>query len=331
MPVRIQTPRKVYKAFEYPSYFEYFKDCVSTVWRVESVDMSADINDFNVKTTKDEKEIIQGILRGFTILETHIGDYWSDKVTKYFPKHEIVAACRGFAFFEAIHAQAYSHLADTLGLNEYDAFLTDPVVSAKIERFLEDMDDITSMAVFSGAGEGFSLFGAFAALLSLSRDGRFKGLAQIISWSAIDEDSHSEMGCKLVNSLAEERPMTPKQKDNIYIGFKDVMTNEETFIHNIFYNKQEKRQRELKHITPSGLIDYMHIRGNNRLGAIHLDPIFDVTGEGYKVKEWFELEALGQTSNDFFAQSLDGGNYTSLLLQDYSKYDYSQTNFEFRD
>lgn len=328
---RIQTPRHVYKAFEYPQYFQYFKDCVSTVWKPDTVDMTSDVNDFKLKATEDEREVIQGILRGFVIMETHIGDFWADNVTKYFPKHEIIAACRGFAFFESIHAWAYSHLADTLGLNKYDAFLSDPVVSKKIDRFLETMDDITSLAVFSGAGEGFSLFGAFAVLLSLSRDGRFKSISQLISWSAIDEDSHSLMGCELANSLIAERPLSTKQKDNIYIGFNDVMENEEIYIRDIFHNKTTGEQRQLKHITPEQLIDYMHIRGNNRLKFINLDPIFKVSGEGYKVKEWFELETLGQTSNDFFHQGLDGGNYTSLLSQDYSAYDYSRTNLNFRD
>lgn len=183
MRANIQRYRKVFKPFEYPKYYEFYKEAVSTVWRVDSVDMNSDIKDFLVRSTQDEKDIIQGILRGFTILETHIGDYWGDKVCQMFPKHEIVAAARLFGAFEQIHAQAYAHLSDSLGLNEYDAFLGDPVIQKKIGYFIDHYNDLVSLAVFSGAGEGVSLFSSFAVLLSLSRDSRYKGLAQIISWS----------------------------------------------------------------------------------------------------------------------------------------------------
>ena len=321
----IQIEREAYKPFEYPEYFDYFKKAVSTVWRVETVDMNSDIKDFLTNSTEDEKEIIQGILRGFTILETHIGDHWSDRVTKIFPKHEIAAACKAFAFFECIHAQAYAHLSDSLGLNEYDAFLSDDVTRNKIGYFVDHPNDLVSLAVFSGAGEGVSLFSSFAALLSLSRDGRFKGLAQIISWSAIDENSHSDMGCALFKNLVQEKGITEEETELIFKGFDTVLKNEFAFIDQIFEG------RTLSYITSEELKDYMRFRANERLDKLGFAPRYKVEGLAAGVVEWFHTEVTGQSSNDFFYQSLDGGNYTSIISQNFEECDYSKIDLNWND
>lgn len=320
----IQTEREAYKPFHYPQFFDYFKKAVSTVWRVETVDMNSDIKDFLTNSTEDEKEIIQGLLRGFTILEAHIGNHWSNLCAR-FPHHEIAAACRAFAFFECIHAQAYAHLSDSLGLNEYDAFLGDHVTKEKIDYFVEHPNDLVSLAVFSGAGEGVSLFSSFAALLSLSRDGRFKGLAQIISWSAIDENSHSDMGCALFRQLAEEKGITSEEEELIFEGFDTVLKNEFAFINQIF------KGRTLSYITADELKDYMRFRANERLDKLGFAPRYKVEGLANNVVEWFHTQVSGQSSNDFFYQSLDGGNYTSIISQNFENCDYSKVNLDWSD
>jgi len=316
----IQDLRVAYKPFSHPKYFEYFKQALSTVWRVETVDMNSDILNYQTGSI-EEQEIIQGILKGFTILETRIGDYWSDIVPKIFPKHEIVAACRAFAFFEVIHSQAYSHLSDCLGLNDYNAFLDDPTTKTKIEYFVEHPNKLVSLAVFSGAGEGVALFSSFAVLLSLSRNGRYKGLAQIISWSISDEMTHSDMGCALFKDLVLEKGITEEEEELIYEGFRTVLDNEFNFINQIFNN------RLLPFINSEDLKQYMYLRANNRLEALGLTPIFSFDKRAYNISNWFLNEVIGQSSHDFFAQAINGDNYTSLLKQDFNNFNYSNVDF----
>ena len=156
--------------------------------------MDRDVYDWQ-DATLEEKAVIGGILRGFTQLELHVACYWGDVVTKYFPKHEVQAMARAFSCSEAVHAAAYSHLSDTLGLDEFEAFLGDPTARDKIDYFVNQTDPVVSLGVLSGAGEGVSLFSSFAALLTFNLDGRFAGVAQILSWSALDEQQHSDGGC----------------------------------------------------------------------------------------------------------------------------------------
>lgn len=311
----IQEYRQAYKvngSFEYPGFFEAYRKARLSQWGPEEVQFESDVRDWQ-NATQDEREIIGGILRGFTQLECHVSDYWSN-IPNWFPKHEIAAVARAFALSEVVHAEAYNLLSDTLGLDEFEAFLGDPVAQEKIGYFLENRGVKESLAVFSGAGEGVSLFSSFAALLSLNLDGRFKGIAQIISWSALDEQQHSDTGIALYNELLKESPLTSEETVAISQAFRKVVANEDAFIDQIFFN------RSLGRITSYDLKQYIRWRANNRLKLLgSVVDLFNVDYEAAdRVKSWFHPLVEGSTSTDFFAQSKDGANYISKPVQDFT-------------
>jgi ribonucleoside-diphosphate reductase beta chain len=310
----IQEYRQAYKvngSFEYPQFFEAYQKARLSQWGPEEVNFDSDVRDWQ-NATQDEREIIGGILRGFTQLECHVSDYWSN-IPNWFPKHEIAAVARAFALSEIVHAEAYNLLSDTLGLDEFEAFLGDPVAQQKIGYFLENRGVKESLAVFSGAGEGVSLFSSFAILLSLNLDGRFKGIAQIISWSALDEQQHSDTGIALYKELLKESPLTPSEAANISQAFRNVVANEDAFIDQTF------RGRELKRITAYDAKQYARWRANERMGLLgSVVDLFSVDMEAVnRVKSWFHPLVEGATSTDFFAQSKDGANYISKPTQDF--------------
>ena len=310
----IRTYREPYKTkdgFEYPEFFEAYHRAQSSQWRPQEVSFESDVRDWQ-SSTDSEKEIVGGILRGFTQLECHVSDYWS-KIPEWFPKHEIAAVARAFALSEIVHAEAYNLLSDTLGLDEFEAFLGDPIAQQKIGYFLENRGIKESLAVFSGAGEGVSLFSSFAVLLSLNLTGRFKGLAQIISWSALDEQQHSDTGIALFQELIKEDSLTPEEAESISQGFKAVLRNEEAFLDQIFNG------RNLSTITLNDTKQYIRWRANERLTKLGISvPMFHVDKEAAdRVKSWFHPIMAGATSTDFFAQSKDGGNYVSKPTQDF--------------
>lgn len=304
-------PYKVNGSFEYPAFFESFKKARKSIWSPDEVSFESDIRDWQ-NATQDEREIIGGILKGFTQLECHVSDYWS-KIPEWFPKHEIAAVAREFAAAEQVHAWAYNHLSDTLGLDEFEAFLGDPIAQQKIGYFLENRGVKESLAVFSGAGEGVSLFSSFAVLLSLNLTGKFKGIAQIISWSALDEQQHSDTGIQLFRELIKEDPLTPAEAELISAGFKTVLRNEEAFLDQTFQG------RSLDKITLYDAKNYARLRANERQTMLGISvPMFHVDMEAAnRVKDWFHPLMAGATSTDFFAQKADGANYVSKPTQDF--------------
>lgn len=322
----------VYKfdyGFDYPQFFDYYEKALSSVWRPQEVSLSADVRDWQHNTTQAERDLIAGILRGFTSAELGIGCYWGDKVCKMTPKPEVHAMARMFSAFEQIHAQAYNYLSDTLGLNEFEEFLADPIAQQKVEKFFQDcLSDKVSLAVFSGAGEGVSLYSSFAILLAFSKDGRFKGLAQIISWSSIDEDKHSEGGCELFRELVAETGITQEEVQAIYDGFDAVIQNEYAFLDNIF----SKIDNDSIPIALAELKAYIKGRAVNRQKRLGLEPSILMTAEEIKLAErissWFDPMISGQISTDFFARQKAGDSYIAKPSQDFSVVDLSIMNLE---
>jgi len=314
MTSSIQNYRQAYKIngeFEFPEFFEAYQKALSSVWRPQEVSFESDIRDWQ-NASPDEREIVAGILRGFTQLECHVSDYWAN-IPTWFPKHEVAAVARAFSLSEVVHAEAYNLLSDTLGLDEFEAFLGDPVAQQKIGYFLENRGIKESLAVFSGAGEGVSLFSSFAVLLSLNLTGRFKGIAQIISWSALDEQQHSDTGIKLFRKLVEEDPITAAEVEGITEGFEAVITNEFAFLDKIFEG------RTLGTISKDDVREYILYRANDRLARLGVQKTFKYdSASADRIKGWFHPLMAGATSTDFFAQSKDGGNYISKPTQDFS-------------
>jgi ribonucleoside-diphosphate reductase beta chain len=309
----IREYRQAYKTeqgFEYPFFFEQYQKALASVWRPQEVSLESDIRDWQNASTS-EREVVAGILRGFTQFECHVSDYWSN-IPTWFPKHEVAAVARMFSLSEIVHSEAYNLLSDTLGINEFEAFLGDPTAQAKIGYFLNEKGTKESLAIFSGAGEGVSLFSSFSVLLSLNLTGRYKGLAQLISWSINDEQQHSDTGIQLFNELVKEDPLTESEEKTILEGFDAVIENEFAFIQKIFNGKT------LETINQEDLRAFILYRANNRLEKLGLLPKYVYKHErANNIKKWFEPLAAGATSTDFFAQSKDGSNYISKPTQDF--------------
>ena len=326
MPTKsLKTHREAYKVdntFEFPEYFELFQSCRRSIWSPEEVQIGEDIKDWE-QATEDEREIIGGILRGFTQLECHVRDYWAE-VPKWFPKHEIAALTSEFTASECVHAWAYNFLSENLGLDEFEAFLGDPVAQQKLGYFLESRNIKESLAIFSGAAEGVSLFSSFAVLLSLNTTGRFKALAQIISWSALDEGLHSTAGSMLFRQLCLEEPLTEEERKNIILGFKQVIKNEFAFLDQIFFNRNIGDKFQKEDFKQSALA-----RANDRLANLGINGFrFTYDREAAeRISSWFYPMIKGETSTDFFSQAKDGSLYVAKPNRNYKALKYETLDF----
>lgn len=256
-----------------------------------------------------DQTAIAGILQGFTQMELRIGEYWSDVVGKNFANYEVLAMARLFSAQESIHAYAYRFLEDSLGLDTYPAFEASEASQAKVELFSKpDANQLgLSLAVFSGAGEGVSLFSSFAILLSFHE--KLIGLPAIISWSVRDEAMHSQMGIRLYHQLIEELPDVKPDADDIYGGFSEAIANELRFIQQAFANGP------LSTFTYEEAEAFLLYRANDRLAELGLKPVFELSAKQVELNEhtceWFNLKTQSATYNDFFYARQSGANYSA--------------------
>ena len=312
--------RVVYKPFEYPEAHDYWLKQQQAHWLHTEVPMMSDINDWKQNLTETEKNIVGSILKGFAQTETIVNDYWSGLVTKWFRKPEVIMMATTFGAFETIHAEAYSLLNETLGLDNFSEFLEDEATMAKIENLMstrdnfdgeDDLQDIAkSLAIFSAFTEGVNLFSSFAILLSFKMRNKLKGVGQIVEWSIRDESMHSEAGCWLFRTLIKENPHlnTPDLQAAINESALLSLKLELDFIDKVY------ELGDLEGCSKDDLVAFIKNRVNTKLGDLGYGPIIDgIDTNALKRMKWFDSLSAGKQHTDFFASRVT--NYSKGHLQ----------------
>jgi len=294
--------RPHYKPFEYQTAFEFYKDQHRAHWLADEVPLSSDLNDWKLKLTESEKNLIGNILKSFAQTETYVNDYWSTKVAIWFPKHEIKAMACAFADFESIHAEAYARLNEELGLDDFEAFMEDEEAKAKIDRLVELpgdtlRDKALSLAIFSAFTEGVNLFSSFAVLMSFQLRNLMKGTGQIVEWSVRDESLHSKAGCWLFRTMMEEMPeLNEGMEKQIYEACDLSVKLEFDFIDKAF------EMGEIEGLNKNQLKNFIKERANQKLIELGYNPLYnDIDPNLLKQMEWFGHLTSGKTHQDFFA------------------------------
>ena len=295
--------RQYYKPFEYQYAFDCYRQQHQAHWLAQEVPLASDINDFKLKLTDSEKNLIGNILKSFAQTEVHVNDYWSSKVTQWFPKPEIVAMGSTFGAFEAIHAEAYARLNEELGLDNFQAFLEDEIAKAKIDRLVEInseslKDKALSLAIFSAFTEGVNLFSSFAILMSFQLRNLMKGTGQIVAWSVRDESLHSKAGCWLFRTLIEEYPElnTSELQDEIENACYISVELEFDFIDKAF------EMGNIDGINKEQLKNFIKARANSKMEELGYKGLYnDVDPNLLQQMEWFGHLTSGVEHQDFFA------------------------------
>jgi ribonucleoside-diphosphate reductase beta chain len=304
----ILEPRLVYKPFEYQEAADYWLKQQQAHWLHTEVPMMSDLNDWKQNLTETEKNIVGSILKGFAQTETVVNDYWSGLVTKWFRKPEIIMMATTFGAFETIHAEAYSLLNETLGLENFAEFLEDESTMAKIENLMTVRDGMEietnlheiakSLAIFSAFTEGVNLFSSFAVLLSFKMRNKLKGVGQIVEWSIRDESMHSEAGCWLFKTLLKENPKlkTPELEAAINEAALLSLTLELDFIDKVY------ELGDLEGCPKYDLVNFIKNRVNTKLGDLGYKPIIsNIDMTAVERMKWFDHLSAGKQHTDFFA------------------------------
>jgi ribonucleoside-diphosphate reductase beta chain len=294
-----------YKPFEYPEYYtEGWLPQAQAFWLHTEIPMMGDIKDWNEKLEPHEKNLVGNILLGFAQTECAVSDYWTQNVVNWFPKHEIQQMAMIFGSQETIHAVAYSYLNETLGLEDFEAFLHEPATADRFDNLVSydgtnKIGIAKSLAVFSAFAEGVSLYSAFAVLYSFQLRNLLKGVGQQMKWSVRDESLHSKMGCRLFRHMCEESPKLIRDCKDIIIEAAEIMVDlEEKYIDKMF------EQGDLENLKAHDLKQFIRQRTNdklNELGYNDLSKHFKYEAAGASNLGWFNHLTAGVTHTDFFA------------------------------
>lgn len=294
--------RDYYRPFEYQKAYDYYRLIQLGHWTKDRINMAEDVANWRKDITDTEKNVIGGILKGFTQIEIMVGDYWR-RIAEWLPKPEISMMASAFSYNEAIHVDCYALINEELGLDDFKAFLSDGPTKEKLDYFMDNIENPTTeeiavrLAVFSAFAEGVSLFSSFAVLLSFQRENLLKGVSQIVNYSIKDESTHSEAGCWLFNTLCEEvKDLRSNCKDRIIECARDIVSLEEQFIENLF------KENDIRTVSKNDLINFIRHRTNMKLKEIGYEPIYNVDSEATNRMSWFDILSGGKEFTDFFAR-----------------------------
>jgi len=312
----LQEQRVYYRPFEYPQAYKFYETQQSVHWVKSEIKLAEDLQNWKNDLTQTEKNVIGGILKGFTQMEVLVGDYWR-RVAEWFPKPEIAMMSGTFSYFENIHMDSYSMINEELGLDDFKAFLYDETTKNKIDYFIDtkapDLESkAKSLAIFSAFAEGTMLFSSFAVLLSFQTLNLMKGVSQIVSFSVRDENLHSMGGCWLFNTLCTENDgLRERVLDDIFDAADTVYKLECEFIDNLF------KDGTIRTITSSMLKNYVAHRLNTKLGQLgYNSEYFKVDQEELLKMSWFDMLAAGKEFGDFFA----------VRVSEYTEVNYSSND-----
>jgi ribonucleoside-diphosphate reductase beta chain len=209
-----------------------------------------------------------------------------------------------FGSNETVHAVAYSYLNETLGLEDFEAFLHEPATAARFDNLVtydgsEPVGIGRSLAIFSAFAEGVSLYSAFAILYSFQLRNLLKGIGQQMKWSVRDESLHSKMGCTLFRHMCEEIPTLLEDcKEDIYKAAKIMVELEEKYIDKMF------EMGDIENLKSHDLKQFVRKRTNEKLQELGYSDkrrFFHYDKDAASNLDWFYHLTGGHTHTDFFA------------------------------
>ena len=282
--------RNYYKQFDYEWAFESYGTMQKMHWLPSEVPLHEDIRDWNERLTKEEKNLINQILKFFTQGDVDIAKAYLDKYIPKFKSPEVRMMLSSFATSEANHAHAYSLLNDTLGepaLLDFKAFQEYKEMADKHTYLFKDKGEgveglVRDIACFSAFVEGLQLLASFVMLLNFQRYGRMKGMCQIVTWSIRDETHHVESMIKLFKTLIKENPKIWKDKfkKTIYQTARDMVELEDKFIDLAF------EMGGIRGLTSDEVKKYIRYIADRRLLQLSLKPNYGVKDNPLGWLDW---------------------------------------------
>jgi ribonucleoside-diphosphate reductase beta chain len=213
---------------------------------------------------------------------------------------EVQMMLAAFSNTETIHIDAYSHLLDTIGMDEseYQAFMKYKEMKDKydyMQRFgMDTKEDIaTTLAVFGAFTEGLQLFASFAILLNFPRFNKMKGMGQIITWSVRDETLHTNSIITLFKTFVQENPevWSEKLRSRLYEACATIVHFEDAFIELAF------EVGGIEGLTAREVKQYIRYIADRRLMQLGLKEIYLVDSNPLP---WIDEMLNGIEHTNFF-------------------------------
>lgn len=294
------------KPDNYPWTQQFIEAMHNGFWTHREFNFQSDIQDFRVKLTPQEQEIIVRALSTIGQLEISVKKFWA-KVGDNLPHPSIIDLGFVMANVEVIHGDAYERLLEVLGIEDaFDKNLELPIIKGRVNylkkylhKFHADNKKqfVYSLILFTLFIENIALFSQF---YTISWFGRFKNVLKDtnkqVEYTSREEDLHAKVGIKLVNTIRNEHPelFDEELEKRILDEAAQAVKYEFEIINWILDGYNEDG------LNADLLQNFIKKRMNESLIEIGYTPIFEIDSGFDSKTDWFYEQLLGNNATDFF-------------------------------
>lgn len=296
-----------------PDHYTWTADFIHSAWQShwtpEEFNFTKDYSDFKTVLTKEEQDIVKRALSAISQVEISVKTFWA-QLYKNLPHPSISDLGFTLANQEVIHQRAYTKLLEVLNLEEaFEELLQEPVMQGRVQYLrkynqkLYTVDErkqyVYQLCLFTLFVENVSLFSQFFIILWLNRrNGALKDTAQQINYTMLEENLHSKVGIKLINTIREEYPELFDQEleDRITEECELAIEYEKNVLRWILgdYHQEGLNQEILEAFISKRMISCMNDIGINHNISYNRDRDAEI--------RWVDEMLLSQNFVDFFVK-----------------------------
>jgi ribonucleoside-diphosphate reductase beta chain len=289
------------------SWTQEFIEAMQTgFWTHREFNFQSDIQDFKIKLTEQEQDIIIRALSTIGQLEISVKKFWA-KLGDNLPHPSINDMGYVMANVEVIHGDAYERLLEVLGIeNSFDEILQLDIIKGRVNylrKYLHKFHDnnkkqfIYSLILFTLFVENIALFSQFYTINWFGKyKNALKDTNKQVEYTSREENLHAMIGIKIINTIREEYPelFDEELENKIISECKDALKYESKIIEWILgdYDTDKLNVNILK--------EFIKNRMNESLIAIGYESIFDIDEDVLSKTVWFDEQVLGNNMTDFF-------------------------------
>jgi ribonucleoside-diphosphate reductase beta chain len=275
-------------------------------WTDKEFSFKSDVQQFKVKLTEQEKEIIIRTLSAIGQIEVAVKTFWA-KLGENLPHPSLQDLGYVMANTEVIHNNAYERLLSVLGLEDvFEENLKLEWIQGRVKylkkythKFYKDSKKqyLYALILFTLFVENVSLFSQFYVINWFARfKNVLKDTDQQVKYTRNEENIHALVGAKIINTIREEYPelFDEELKERILSEAQEAYIAEAKIIDWMVNGIQEEG------LSAGVLKEFVKNRINESLKMISFPPAFEINKESISHTIWFSEELLGNNMTDFF-------------------------------
>jgi ribonucleoside-diphosphate reductase beta chain len=293
-----------------PNYYPWTEKFIESMhngfWTDKEFSFKSDVQQFKVKLTEQEREIIVRTLTAIGQIEVAVKTFWA-RLGENLPHPSLQDLGYVMANVEVIHNNAYERLIMTLGLeNVFEENLKLDWIQGRVKylkkythRYYKDSKKqyLYALILFTLFVENVSLFSQFYIINWFARfKNVLKDTDQQVKYTRNEENIHALVGMKLINTIREEYPELFDQDliDKVLHEASEAFAAEAKIIDWMVNGIKEEG------LNAAVLKEFVKNRINESLTQIKFPKVFEINKDLLSATTWFEEELHGNNMTDFF-------------------------------